>query len=384
MTLNRGDQPSAEVRAALDEMPCGLLRVDAEGRILRANATFCRWTGYSLEQLLGRRFQDLLTMGGRIFHQTHWLPLLHMQGSVSEVKLDLVTSGALTVPVMVNARRHRIGGGMVDDIALFVARDRDKYERELLQSRKRLEQSVAETKAAHAAAEDRALLAEQMMGIVSHDLRNSLQTIQMGTTVLSRGQATAHQLTLLGRVSRAADRARRLIADLLDFTSARLGRGIAIQPRTVQVHAALADLVDELRDALPGRELLHVTQGPGECTVDPDRLAQVVGNLVGNAAAYGDPARPITVTSALTDGTLLVSVHNHGTPIAAADQARLFRPFVRGTDAVGTQRSVGLGLFIVQEIARAHRGEVAVASGAAEGTTFTLRLPAAGPAAAPA
>lgn len=375
---------SSEAQAALDDVPCGLVRTREDGVILRANRTFCEWLGYTEADLLGRRLCDLLTMGGRIFHQTHWMPLIDMQGSVSELKLDWLRADGRPIPMVLNARRHAPAGQVVDDVALFIARDRDKYEREILQSRKRLEAVLAESKSLQEAAHDRALLAEQMMGIVSHDLRNSLQTVQMGALVLSRGQLSSNQLALLGRISRATDRAHRLIADLLDFTTARLGRGIAIQPKAVAPHAAIAEMVEELRDAFPGRELLHVAGGDCECVLDTDRLAQVVGNLVANAMAYGDPSSPVTVHSQCTPDGIEVAVHNGGKPIAPDLQARLFEPLVRGTQEGTARRNVGLGLFIVQEIAKAHGGQVRVTSTAEAGTTFTVAFPSRPPATEPA
>src|SRR5690348_6415709 len=77
--------------ALYDQAACGLLVTDGDGTIRIANLTFCRWLGLEREALIGkRRLQDLLSAGGRIFHQTHWMPLLHMQGSIAEVKLDLM------------------------------------------------------------------------------------------------------------------------------------------------------------------------------------------------------------------------------------------------------------------------------------------------------
>ena len=88
------------------------------------------------EALVGKcRFQDLLTVGGRIFHQTQWMPLLRMQGSVAEVKLDITREGATPLPMVMNAIRRERGGAMVHEIALFIAKDRHAYERELLAAR---------------------------------------------------------------------------------------------------------------------------------------------------------------------------------------------------------------------------------------------------------
>lgn len=363
------DEPvPPEVQAALDEAACGLLRIDPHGAILRANAMVSDWLGYPRAGLQRRKLQDLLTVGGRIFHQTHLVPLLQMQGSLSEVKLELVRQDGQAIPVMLNARRHESGGRAFTEVAIFIARDRDKYERELLLARRRLEDVVARE-------QDRALLAEQMVGIVSHDLRNPLQTIQMGALVLARTEPTPQQLNVVQRILRAGDRARRLISELLDFTQARLGRGMAVNRAPLALHAVVAEVVDELAQAFPGRGLVHHAQGEGECSADADRVGQLVGNLVGNAMAYGDPAAAVTVRSEIGPDEARVSVHNAGAPIPPQLQPSLFEPMVRGTQDGGASRSIGLGLFIVREIARAHGGRVELESTAERGTTFVVTLP---------
>jgi sigma-B regulation protein RsbU (phosphoserine phosphatase) len=372
--------------ALFEHAACGLLLTSADGTIRRVNATFCRWVGHAAEDLVGRRKLDsLLTMGGRIFHQTHWAPLLQIQGSVAEVKLDIVHRDGHTIRMMLNAmRREQAPGIPYHWIALFVAEDRHAYERELLQARKRAEELLerhqraeqalslvqAQLRQAIAAAEDRALFAEQMVGIVSHDLRNPLSTIQMGAVLLERaGSLDEAQQRALGHIDKANRRAQRLIADLLDFTVARVGRGLVVSPRPVALHTLVAGCVDELAVAFAGRVLQHRSSGEGACVVDADRLAQLIGNLVGNAMSYGAPDRPVTVTSAIEAASFSVAVHNEGTPIPLEQLAGMFEPMTRG-DAAGESRSVGLGLFIVREIARAHGGEVAVTSSAEEGTRF--------------
>ena len=170
-----------------DYAACGLLVTDADGTIRVVNDTFCQWTGHKRDDLIGkRRLQDLLTMGGRIFHQTHWAPLLQIQGSVAEVKLDVVHASGEVKPMILNAVSRAHGNVVRHEIAAFGAEDRHRYERELLQARRRAEElhtrsveaqralvaAQAELDVQKQAAEDRALFAEQMVGIVSHDLRN--------------------------------------------------------------------------------------------------------------------------------------------------------------------------------------------------------------------
>ena len=352
------------------------MQTSDDGLLHRANRTFCLWVGFSRDELVGRRrFQDLLTMGGRIFHQTHWAPLLQMQGSISEVKLEVLHRDGTPIPVVLNAIRREQAGQMVHEIAAYVARDRDKYERELVASRRRLEELVTEAKRLHAEASDRALFAEQMVGIVSHDLRNPLSSIAMGAAVLARGDLTDSQQRTLSRINRSIDRANRLIADLLDFTKARLGGGLKVTLKPIDLHQVVGDAVDELALTYSGRVLKHVRVGDGACAVDPDRLVQIVGNLVSNAMTYGTPERPVTLTSCSDDTTVSVAVHNLGVPIPEDVQGRIFQPMTRGTDVASPARSVGLGLFIVHQIAQAHGGTSEVRSTAEEGTTFRVVFP---------
>jgi phosphoserine phosphatase RsbU/P len=359
------------------EAPCGLLRTTESGTILRANLTFCRWVGYSPEELIGqRRLQDLLTVGSRIFHHTHWAPLLRMQGSLSEIKFEVRHRDGTTLPMVLNAVRRDDAGVFVHEVAAYVARDRDRYEQELLRSRRRLEELVAEANQLHAAARDRAELAEQMIGIVSHDLRNPLNAIQMGAELLSGSDLSSHDRRLVDRIQRSVSRASHLITDLLDFTQARLGRGIAIALAEVALHDVVADTLDELRLSHPDRPLEHVRSGVGSCVADASRLAQLIGNLVSNAVAYGDADAPIIVRSTIAE-RCVVAVSNTGPSIPVDLQATLFEPMIRGGNGVASKaRSVGLGLYIVREIARGHHGLVTVCCDDERRTTFEIGWPA--------
>lgn len=358
--------------------PCGLVRTAEDGTIARANPTFCRWVGRTADELVDTlRFQDLLTMGGRIFHQTHWVPLLRMQGSVAEVKLEIVHRDGTKIPMVVNAVRHEVQGTMRHELAAFVARDRDRYEKELVRSREQIEKLFLDQQRLHEEAEDRALFAEQMVAIVSHDLRNPLSAVTMGAGILEMG-ATEAQLKVVFRIKRAAARASDLISELLDFTAARTGAGIAIELGPLDLHFTVGDVVDELRLAHPDQSIAHDRNSVGESVADDARVAQVVGNLVSNAKAYGEAGRTITVTSR-GGAQPTVSVHNWGPPIPPEKLPGLFEPMTRGTLAGARSRSVGLGLYIVREIAKAHRGTAQVESTDSGGTTFTVTFAPAPP-----
>ena len=126
---DRGDQglrltrPSRAPRTSTRTRPCGYLSATPDGRIVRVNETFLRWTGYTRDELVGvKRFQDLLTAGGQIYHETHYAPLLRMQGSVREIAVDIVTAGrragcpALVNSVLLLDERRRAAGRAYDAV----------------------------------------------------------------------------------------------------------------------------------------------------------------------------------------------------------------------------------------------------------------------------
>ncbi|WP_256856563.1 sensor histidine kinase KdpD [Variovorax sp. KK3] len=291
------------------------------------------------------------------------------------MKLEVKHRDGTVLPMILNAVRRERSGAIVHDLALSIGRDRDVYERELVMSREELRLLVHEATRLEEQAKDRALFAEQMVGIVSHDLRNPLSAIHLGLLALSRGALNSNQIRILGRISQSTERAHRLIADLLDFTAARVGKGLKVSPRPIDLHTHVAEALEELRVAYPDRRIDHLQDGAQACWADPDRLAQMLGNLVSNAVSYGDPARAITVSSLVSDDRgAQVEVHNFGPPIPVATVEHLFEPMVRG-DASGAARSVGLGLYIVRQIIEAHGGHVIVRSTEAAGTAFTANFP---------
>jgi sigma-B regulation protein RsbU (phosphoserine phosphatase) len=381
--------PPADWEALYERAPCGLVTTLANGTIRRVNQTFCSFLGVSSEALVDKkRLQDLLTVGSKIFHQTHWMPLLQMQGSIAEVQIEFLHSDGRALPMLVNASVRPSDGVVFHDVAIFIVVDRRKYERELLYARRRAEEllereRIMQDQLAEALREQerqaqaRAVLAEQLIGIVSHDLRTPLGVVLLGAAALeATGLPPAH-VRIVKRIASATERANRLITDLLDFTQARLGGGLRAALAPIDLHALVADGIEELRLVWHGRMIEHVLRGEGSVNADADRLAQVLTNLVANAMTYGAAAHPITITSAVFAEGLSIAVHNHGPMIPEALMPHLFEPLRRGDHQVKLgSSSVGLGLYIVQAIAEAHGGKVSVESHAELGTTFTLYVPA--------
>src|SRR3569833_1910412 len=140
VTLSEDDHIEEDLQDLYENAPCGYLSLRPDGRIVKANLTFCRWTGYSPGELIGKRLHDFLNIAGRIFYETHFAPLLRMQGFFNEVALDLVKKDGESLPVLVNASERANAENKPQSIRLtiFNATDRRRYERELLKARDEL------------------------------------------------------------------------------------------------------------------------------------------------------------------------------------------------------------------------------------------------------
>jgi PAS domain S-box-containing protein len=218
---------------------------------------------------------------------------------------------------------------------------------------------------------------QMLLGIVSHDLRNPLASVRLGLeTMRRRGLPEEHHRTV-ERMERSAERMQAIIAGLLDVTRIRQGRGLPLTPEPAVLEAVVTGVLDGMPEDQARRVRCEITARPTGVW-DPERLAQAVGNLVGNALQHGDPERPVTVRLAAGEGRAELSVHNHGPPIPAELLPSLFEPFQRGLRPGALDGSIGLGLYIVRQVAVGHGGEVRVRSTVEEGTTFTLELPADG------
>ena len=126
-----------------EHAPCGYLSTLPDGTIIRVNATFLEWTGYTHDDLTGRRFTELLTAGGRIYHETHYAPLLRMQGAVREIAVEMIAADGERLPVLINStlRSDESGTPVGIRTAVFTARDRRRYEEELLRAREESERA---------------------------------------------------------------------------------------------------------------------------------------------------------------------------------------------------------------------------------------------------
>jgi phosphoserine phosphatase RsbU/P len=352
-----------------DNAPCGYVTLRANGHIERVNKTLLGWTGYTSDQLTGKRFSDLLNMAGRIYYETHIAPLLRMQGFFDGFAIDLVTAAGGQLPMIASAIAGRDAGErtLFTRFALIRASDRRLYERGLLQARDTATLDLERER-------ETSQLREQFIAVLGHDLRNPLASISAGVRILAREAKTEKEHQVLAMLEATVMRMAGLIDNVLDFARGRLGGGIVLERSVSQpLEPVLHQVIDELRLASPGRQIEdeYAIDVPVDC--DRSRIGQLVSNLVGNALSHGATNEPVRVRARTEDGLFKLTVANGGDPIPAAAMERLFEPFFRG-EVRASRQGLGLGLHIASQIAKAHRGSLSVTS-TAEETCFTFVMP---------
>jgi PAS domain S-box-containing protein len=215
-------------------------------------------------------------------------------------------------------------------------------------------------------------LRDQFIAVLGHDLRNPLASVAASTQMLIRRPERASEIAEL--VERSIARMSELIENVLDFARGRLGGGFVIRrDRDRPLRPILLQVIDEIREVHPEREVTFDIdlREPVEC--DPQRIAQLLSNLLGNAIVYGTPTAPVQVRARAEGGQFRLSVSNAGEAIDSSSLEKLFLPFFRGK-VRGSRDGLGLGLYICSEIAKAHGGTIDVTSNS-EMTCFTLQMP---------
>jgi len=205
---------------------------------------------------------------------------------------------------------------------------------------------------------------DRMVGVVGHDLRSPLWFIGTASRMLlDQGDDPERRARYLQQIVDNVDRSRRMIDALLDYTRTQLGAELLTDRERVDCVAIMRTLAEQARVTHPERTITVSGSASLMAEVDADRLVQALGNLVSNALSYGALDSPIELHVAADDpGAIRLMVRNRAAPIPSGIIERIFEPFRRARDDGRNGRGLGLGLYIVRAIARAHGGEARVQS----------------------
>lgn len=397
---------SDDLEDLFENAPCGYLSLGPDARIHRCNHTFGRWIGVDAVGLIGKRFPDLLTIAGKIYFETHFAPLLKMQGFFDEVALDIATE-AEPLPVLVNAVQRDAAGDAPAFIrvTVFKATDRRRYERELLDARQRADEASAELARLNQALEQRVtdevtsrMQAEealrqaqkmeaigQLTGGIAHDFNNMLAGV-IGALNLTQRRLSRGDLDVDKFIEGALDsayRAAQLTQRLLQFS-----RQSPLEPVALDVNKLTSGMSELLARTLG--ETIHVetvlSAGLWNAKADPGQLENVILNLAVNARDAMPEGGNLTIETSnafvdevyaadnqLVEGQyVLIAVTDSGHGMPAEVMAKVFDPFFT-TKPVG--KGTGLGMSQVYGFAKQSGGHVKIYSEVGHGTTVKLYLP---------
>ncbi len=233
---------------------------------------------------------------------------------------------------------------------------------------------IAESETALSDERETAQLREQFIAVLGHDLRNPLASIDSGVNMLRRAELDEKEAKIVLLMQRSTKRMAGLIDNVMDFARGRLGGGLTLNTQQEDLGPILQQVVDELSAAWPEREILMDISLEESVICDAARMSQLFSNLLANAVTHGEENSPIRLAARAEDEQFVFSIENEGGPIPEAVREHLFQPFFRGGDRP-SQQGLGLGLFISNQIVRAHGGTLDVASDH-DRTRFTLTMPA--------
>jgi PAS domain S-box-containing protein len=391
-----------------ENAPCAYLSTLPNGTIVKVNATFLEWTSYSRRQIVGqKRFQELLPVAGRVFYDTHFWPLLLMQGFAKELAFELICQDGQRMPVLLNSKLKRDADGnpLVIRITLIDSRSRRAYEEELRLAKQKaehaenllkklmeeLEERVVERTRERDQMHDALRQAQKMEAIgkltggVAHDFNNILQVIAGNLELIkldpASGMHADHRLhTALTAVGRGAN----LASQLLSFA-----RKQALQPVPTNLGSILRNMDSLLRRALNEEIDIETIVGGGLWTVmiDRNQLENVILNLAINArdAMQGEGKLTLELGNAMLDERyalangevapgqyVMLAVSDTGSGMTADVAERAFEPFfTTKREGEGT----GLGLSMVYGFVKQSGGHVKIYSEVGVGTTFRIYFP---------
>ncbi len=354
-----------------ENAPCGYVSALPDGLLVKVNQTFLNWTGYRREDLIGRRrFQDLLTAGGRIFHETHFAPLLRMQGEVREIALEIACADGRRLPVLVHSVLRKDGSGtpLLTRTTVFNAADRSAYERELRREREKAERA------------DKAKA--DFISMISHEIRTPLNAIMgvahlLGTTELSEKQEKYVRI-----LRSSSENLLHLVNEVLDFSKIESGN-VSLEERTFDLRQLVHQVAHGLHGKAEEKDLALETRIderlPDALLGDPVKIGQVLTNLLGNAlkfTAQGAVTVELQVLELEADAVSFeLRVADTGIGIAPERLAHIFEDYTQASYDIGMKYGgTGLGLSISKRLVELHGSRLEVESELGRGTTFSFRL----------
>jgi signal transduction histidine kinase len=250
------------------------------------------------------------------------------------------------------------------------------YFQDMIRFNEAIDEALAESTAAYAEQVNHSR--DIFLAILGHDLRAPLQAVSMSTEILMRKtNLEGDALTCALHIKRGTRHMAVMIGDLLELVRSRLGKSLPIEPAPMDLADTAREAIAQACAAHPQCDPTLSVEGDTQGVWDGRKLNQMLQNLIGNALQHGSSNNAVKLTLRGEADSVRLTVHNDGAPIPPEALPTIFDPLVRSANEAlnGPTTSLGLGLFIIKEVVKAHQGTIEVSSNEADGTLFTVVLP---------
>lgn len=369
--LNQEDLLKEEVEDLYENAPCGYISILPDRTIAKINNVLLNWLGYTREELLyKKKFTDLITIGGRLYYETHHDPLQRIQGFVNQLNYDLVRKDGSIIPCLLNSKIKKDGNGniLLARTTIFDITERKKYEKELLRAKKEAERA--------------AKAKSQLLSVMSHEIRTPMNAIIGLSYILMEDNPKPEQLENLNVLKNSAENLLNLLNSILDYSKIEAGKAI-LDEQDFSLQDLLSGLINSLRIKADEKDLevklVYDNLIPKVIVSDPVKIGQIFTNLIGNAIKFTNVGS-VTINIKLIERSeefALIKFEVIDTGVGISDEGlnKVFDEYEQaGSDVSRTFGGTGLGLSISKKLVHLFGSAIQVKSVLGKGSTFSFDL----------
>ncbi|MBO9681718.1 MAG: PAS domain-containing sensor histidine kinase [Flavisolibacter sp.] len=384
-----------------DQAPCLYFSSADDGTLLEVNDCLCAVLQYHRNELTGKKSEIIFTIATRIFQQTHFFPLLKMQGHAEEIYITLKRKDGEQVPVLINAERKMVGDTAVSMHVGIIVYNRKKFEEELIAAKKEAQNALHENTALIHARQQLQKRSEeldrqislvnkqnnelnQFSRVVTHDMQEPLRKLSLFSGMLIEGHGEKEQRRLVERIKKVSDQMHSILSGLQQYVWLN---DAPLDIERISFNILLSSVVKKLEAEFPGVRLEIKTEIHEDFEGDTEQVQLLFYHLLSNAVRFrkGDEVFISIVLHKVqlnqfknmegrykyVDHTK-ITITDKGIGFNPAYKTQLFELFKRLHNESGR----GVGLAICKKITNNHHGSIAIDSKLNEGTTVTIYLPA--------
>lgn len=386
-----------DFKTLYNHAPCGYLFAMEDGTIIDVNNTFLAFTGYSREEIIeNKSFEDFLSLGGKIYYETHFAPLLKMHGEVSEINFDFIRKDQTRFPVLINAIKHSFNE-KEDNYIQFIILDitqRKQYELELLNAKRKSEELLIQLSNANSELTNNIqVIAEQsyeleklnatkdkFFSIVAHDLKSPLSSLKMFLSLLIDDFDSFNKdniLTISKELSDSVDSTIKMADNLITWAMVQMGES-QYNEEILKVKDITSNIFDVYQNVAlkKGINVSYSVDDALSVIGDKNQIEFVIRNLVNNAIKFTNENGFVSLTAkSIPNGLVQISVSDSGVGISDEYKKELFSiSKKKSTNGTAGEKGTGLGLMLSFEFIKLNGGQIEIESSLGKGTTFHTKF----------